>query len=66
MEQLADSFQLEVNYGYIHHNPNGTFYSKKEYFLLDIVSLETLGKFLQDLEQSDINSVRSIVYLNNG
>ena len=54
-------FQLEVNYGYLEEMPNRSLNPKKEYFLIDIVSLDKLEQLLDELEKNDITAVREMV-----
>jgi hypothetical protein len=53
VEQITEPFQLEVNYAYMDENKNG----RNEYFLVDVVSVDTLASFLSELQKSDIKTV---------
>lgn len=48
--KITEPFQLEVNYAYVDEKKN----TQNEYFLIDVVSVETLPAFLSILECRDI------------
>src|SRR3989344_179133 len=53
VEKITEPFQLEVNYAYINDKKN----SQNEYFLIDVVSIDTLQTFLSTLEKRDIETL---------
>ena len=53
VEKITEPFQLEVNYAYIDDKKN----SQNEYFLIDVVSIDTLQTFLSTLEKRDIETL---------
>ena len=52
--KILENFQLEVQYAYLDPGRN----SKNEYYLIDVVDFNLLGKFITSLEGSDIRIVR--------
>lgn len=54
VQPIQRPFQLEVNYAYLDNERKG----QSEYFLIDVVSMETLPDFLSLLENADVNAVR--------
>lgn len=52
-QPIAEPFQLEINYAYTDEARNGF----NEYFLIDVVSNDTLKAFLADLEQRDVGTL---------
>jgi len=54
VELITEPFQLEVNYAYIDESNN----KHNEYFLIDVVSIDTLPEFLSMLEKKDILKIR--------
>lgn len=46
-EQIADNFQLEVQYAYLDRNQN----SRDDYFLLDFVEFERLSEFMEAINR---------------
>ncbi len=54
VEPITEPFQLEVNYAYIDKERSG----HNEYFLIDVVSIDTLPEFLSMLEKKDIKAIR--------
>jgi len=54
---IDSSFQLEVNYAYLDKDKN----NRNEYFIIDIVDFRKFGKFISELEASDVYAVKEIV-----
>jgi len=55
---ITEPFQLEIDYSYKKANSDGNLIDITKYFLIDIVSLNKLNLFLQDLENRDIKLFR--------
>jgi hypothetical protein len=55
VELIRDNFQLEVNYAYIDNQKS----NRNEYFLIDIVSFDTIDAYLNTL-QEDIEGIKMI------
>lgn len=53
-KKISSPFQLEVNYAYVDQTRKAC----NEYFLIDVVSLDTLPSFLAQLDKSDINIIK--------
>lgn len=54
--KISDNFQLEVNYAYIDQNGN----NRDEFFLIDVVDFNRLGKYL-DLVESDKDAIENVI-----
>ena len=54
---ITEPFQLEVNYAYTDKERNGV----NEYFLIDVVSIDTLTAFLASLEKTDVVAIQEKV-----
>ncbi len=52
--EIKDNFKLEVNYAYLDESKKTT----SEYFLIDVVSLDNLKIFLDEIESKDIKGIR--------
>jgi hypothetical protein len=49
---VEHAFQLEVNYAYVTNDGKPS----SEYFLIDVVTVDLLDGFLNDLKEKDVNS----------
>ncbi|MCK5044304.1 hypothetical protein KAR26_01060 [Candidatus Parcubacteria bacterium] len=56
-----ESFQLEVNYAYLDIAKNNI----NEYFLIDIIDFNKFDKFLENLERTDIEAIKTKLISNN-
>lgn len=53
-DKISEPFQIEVNYAYMDKDKN----SQNEYFLIDVVSIDTLSNFLSMLEKTDMEELK--------
>jgi hypothetical protein len=54
---IAEPFQLEVNYAYKQNNSD-----RNEYFLIDVVSLDSLALFLTSIEENEVRAMGQHVF----
>lgn len=60
-ESITDNFEIETQYAYFDYSKN----QRNEFFLIDVVSLDTLENYLQMLETKDLNAVKQKVLWDN-
>ncbi|MFA5996952.1 MAG: hypothetical protein WC791_00525 [Candidatus Paceibacterota bacterium] len=62
VEQITEPFQLEINYAYVDKDRVG----RNEYFLIDVVSIDMLEKFLLMLENKNISVIKQVLAEDEG
>ena len=51
---IREPFQMEVNYAYVEARSG---VAKNEHFLIDVLSMDTLPKFVADLVDQDVSAI---------
>jgi hypothetical protein len=60
-EKISENFEIETQYAYFDHSKN----QRNEFFLIDVVSLETLNDYLNVLEGKDLKAVKEKLSLDD-
>ncbi len=53
-EEISENFEIETQYAYFDHSKK----QRKEYFLIDVCNLDTLKRYLEMIEKSDLGAVK--------